>query len=220
MMTQLFSVIETLQTSPETRQAVLSIWHPMDAYEVAKARRKDIPCTLSLQFLVREGRLNLIVTMRSNDIWLGLPYDIFCWTTLQAFIAEELGLGMGWYQHQAGSLHLYEYNYIDAKIAVDIEPEHSYQFCFRDQPPFALGRKRANQIELGLRSLGEISRGSMAAITASFNPGSRWGFLLTLAMLQAKEGDWHPITEELEAYVPAPVLEYALHWHKKRKGIK
>jgi len=48
--------------------------------------------------------------MRSNDAWLGLPYDVFCFTTLQKIVAAALGIECDWYQHQVGSMHLYGRN--------------------------------------------------------------------------------------------------------------
>jgi len=60
--------------------------------------------------VVRDNKLHLVATMRSNDAWLGLPYDIFCFTTLQRIIAVELGLELGTYVHQAGSEHIYAKN--------------------------------------------------------------------------------------------------------------
>jgi hypothetical protein len=96
---------------PETRQAVVSLWRPHDITCALQQNKKDLPCTLSLQFLLRGGKLNLIVTMRSNDVWLGLPYDAWAWCSIQQLVATALGVELGWYQHQAGSLHVYDRNF-------------------------------------------------------------------------------------------------------------
>ena len=61
-----------------------------------------------MQFILRNGKLDLIVTMRSNDIWLGLPYDLFNFTCMQIQMAMELGVEVGVYYHNAGSLHMYK----------------------------------------------------------------------------------------------------------------
>lgn len=90
-----------------TRQAVLPILGKDDVFK----KTKDTPCTLNIQVLVRDNKLNMIVNMRSNDIIWGLPYDIFMFTTLQEIIANTLGLELGWYLHRPGSLHLYETHY-------------------------------------------------------------------------------------------------------------
>lgn len=100
-------LIDKLKNDNDTRQAVLPILKVSDSFRSTR----DIPCTISLQLLIREGKLNMIVNMRSNDIFLGMPYDIFMFTMLQEVIANELNLELGWYIHRPGSLHLYEENF-------------------------------------------------------------------------------------------------------------
>ena len=108
IMHQVGMTIDMLKKTPDTRQAVMSIWKPIDLQIAMSETCKDVPCTLSLQFLLREGRLNLVTTMRSNDAWLGLPYDVFCFTSLQSIIAAELNSKIGTYIHNVGSMHLYD----------------------------------------------------------------------------------------------------------------
>lgn len=95
-----------LRVDPDSRRAVLSIFTPDDVVDAAGS--PDVPCCSTLQFLLRDGRLNLIATMRSNDLFIGFGYDIFFFTMLQELMACELGVDVGWYQHSAGSLHLYD----------------------------------------------------------------------------------------------------------------
>jgi thymidylate synthase len=97
-------VRELLRKDPNSRQAVI---HIKDADNTPT---KDLPCTVCLQFLLRDGKLNLTTYMRSNDIWLGFPYDVFSFTCLQIIMAFELGVEIGEYTHIAGSLHLYSRN--------------------------------------------------------------------------------------------------------------
>jgi len=106
---QLEHVTWMLSEEPRTRRAVVTIFDAaMDTHNLhEEARCLDVPCTLSWQFVSRNGRLHMIVTMRSEDIWLGLPYDVFAFTTIQQAIAGELGLDVGAYYHQVGSMHLY-----------------------------------------------------------------------------------------------------------------
>lgn len=66
------------------------------------------PCLHSVQYLIRREQLNCIVTMRSNDVWRGMPLDMYQFTFWQIMLAEHLGVEVGWYQHNVGSLHLYE----------------------------------------------------------------------------------------------------------------
>lgn len=94
-------IVAKLKADRATRQAVVSIWTP------APYPSKDIPCTLSMQFLIRNGDLNCIVNMRSSDVWLGIPYDFFTFSMLANSLAGQLGVTPGWLQINMGSSHLY-----------------------------------------------------------------------------------------------------------------
>lgn len=94
-----------LKRDPLSRQAVI---HIKDA---SNQPTKDVPCTVYLQFLLRDEKLNLSVHMRSNDIWMGVPYDMFSFCFLQMKMAMELGVKVGEYTHYAGSLHMYRRDY-------------------------------------------------------------------------------------------------------------
>ncbi len=106
---QILHVVERLRNDPDTRQAIAVIYAPEDTH--SRPRSLDYPCTLNLHFIVRNGALCLHVNMRSNDIWLGWPYDLFQFTQLQCSVANALGLPVGNYVHVANSLHLYEHNF-------------------------------------------------------------------------------------------------------------
>ncbi len=101
------SVIRKLKEDPDSRQALSMIWRQKDMHVF---QTKDLPCTVSLQFLIRDNKLNMITTMRSNDVWLGSTNDIYCFTLLQELIASKLKIDLGFYQHNSGSMHLYEKN--------------------------------------------------------------------------------------------------------------
>lgn len=88
-----------------SRQAVIHIKVPTNTI---KNPTNDLNCTVCLQFLIREGKLYCTTYMRSNDLWLGFPYDVFQFTCLQIRMAMELDLDIGTYTHITGSLHLYE----------------------------------------------------------------------------------------------------------------
>lgn len=98
-----------LQKDVNSRQAII---HIKEARDLVNNPTKDLNCTIALQFLLRDGKLDLIVTMRSNDIWLGLPYDLFNFTCFQIQMAMELNVNVGTYYHNVGSLHLYKKDYL------------------------------------------------------------------------------------------------------------
>lgn len=99
---QLQYCIDKLKKNPYDRQCILHI------KEASNKPTKDTPCTCLLQFTCFNGRLNLHTYMRSNDIWLGLPYDMGFFTVLLQIVAKEVGLPAGLYYHTVGDLHLYE----------------------------------------------------------------------------------------------------------------
>jgi len=100
---QLARVISSLRSKPDSRQAVVQLF---DRSDTLKAH-KDIPCTCTLQFAIRDKRLHMLTSMRSNDAWLGLPHDVFAFTMIQELVARSLGIELGEYRHAVGSLHLY-----------------------------------------------------------------------------------------------------------------
>jgi len=109
---QFAHVVRKLKEDPSTRQAVVSLWNPLLDNQINK---HDYPCTTTLQFRIREERLELTTTMRSNDVWWGWSYDLFQFTQLQHTIANCLGLEVGHYHHFVNSLHIYERD-IDAAL--------------------------------------------------------------------------------------------------------
>jgi thymidylate synthase len=104
------NVIETLCKDPHSRRAVFNIYNAnrFDLYF------RDTPCTIAISFNIRDNKLNMHAHMRSNDIWYGLPIDVFCNSMLHQLTLNELhntgkfdGLTIGTYIHQADSMHMY-----------------------------------------------------------------------------------------------------------------
>lgn len=113
--TQWETCVKTLLQDGDSRRAVMLINLPQDEREAVVVGSKDVPCTLSLQFFIRDGRLHLQTLMRSNDIIWGLTYDLFSFTLFQECMLLDLrkheqfkDLELGTYYHTAGSLHVYE----------------------------------------------------------------------------------------------------------------
>lgn len=103
---QVENVISLLTANPTSRRAAIQLF---DASDIAGPQRyNDIPCTCTMQFMIRDKRLNMVTYMRSNDAFLGLPHDIFTFTMLQEIIARSLDCNLGTYSHAVGNLHLYK----------------------------------------------------------------------------------------------------------------
>lgn len=151
---QVKNVIRTLEEKADSRRAVIQLFNAEDLVE-RKPRRKEIPCTCTMQFMVRRRRLEMFTTMRSNDVVLGLPHDVFTFTMLQEIIARALGVDVGSYKHAVGSLHLYESDFPKARKYVD----EGYQSTI-PMPPMPIGNPwpevgRLLQFETRLREGGK-----------------------------------------------------------------
>jgi thymidylate synthase len=109
---QLEHATNALNTNADGRQIVLQIWDATldfpsdDGTPVAD----DIPCNICSMLKVRNAKLEWSQIMRSNDIFLGLPYNFVQFMTLQEVLAGWIGIEPGTYTHFADSLHLYEKN--------------------------------------------------------------------------------------------------------------
>ena len=100
---QLKLIIEMLKADPSTRRASISIY---DGKEITNYSN-DTPCTYAIHFYILNNKLNMSVTMRSNDLWYGFCNDQYCFSMLQKMIAESLSIDLGIYYHFVNNLHLY-----------------------------------------------------------------------------------------------------------------
>lgn len=112
---------DELLRDPDSRRAVMHVNDVDDIFALGTAGTKDFPCTMSLQLMIRGGRLHMQTNMRSGDVSWGMPYDVFSFTVMQElFMLELKELGapiddIGSYHHSCGSLHLYGYHYDTAE---------------------------------------------------------------------------------------------------------
>lgn len=100
---QIDNVMTLLRNKIHSRKAVIQIF---DAEDISEPRN-EVPCTCTLQFIIRNNLLHMITYMRSNDSFLGFSHDFFAFTMLQEIMARSLNVGLGKYKHVVGSLHLY-----------------------------------------------------------------------------------------------------------------
>ena len=129
-------VKQELKSDPDSRRAVIHIRMPQDS----RNAQLDVPCTLSLQFLLRSNKLHMVVSMRSSDVILGLAYDVPAFTLLQELLAFELSketgstIELGDYVHLSASLHVYERHFqmVEKILEEDMKTDYSR---FSSMPP-------------------------------------------------------------------------------------
>lgn len=84
--TQYEWVISQLSKNLDSRKAFININQPSHKFE----DNKDFPCTLGMQFFVRQNKLCCTVASRSTDIYTGLPYDIGFFSFVTELVYKDL----------------------------------------------------------------------------------------------------------------------------------
>lgn len=130
---QIEKMIELLKADPHSRRAVMNINVPNENV----IETKDEMCTICLQFMIRDNKLNCTAVMRSNDCITGTVYDVTYFTLLQKYIADALGIDYGEYVHIAISMHLYERHYKKASEIIEKYDDNS-----KDDQPFTIDHHR------------------------------------------------------------------------------
>ncbi len=100
---QIQNAIDMIKNDPESRRIIVSAWNVTDLPAMALP-----PCHLMFQFYVRRGTfLDCMMTQRSADMALGVPFNIASYALLTHMIAKECGLVAGHFIHNIGDAHIY-----------------------------------------------------------------------------------------------------------------
>jgi thymidylate synthase len=107
---QIEAAYKTLAANPESRQVVMQIWDPRTDIPLSDGSpaTPNVPCNVCSILKIRDGRLEWLQILRSNDVFRGLPYNIVQFTIMQEVMAGWLAVGLGTYNQISDSLHLYE----------------------------------------------------------------------------------------------------------------
>lgn len=127
---QLAHTIENIKNRPYSRRHVISAWNP--AYlpneqmnpriNVLEGNMALAPCHHFYQFYVRNGELNLHFSMRSTDVFLGLPFNIASYATLLIMVANLTGLKPRMLSYHGVDVHLYKNHIEQAKEQLSRTP--------------------------------------------------------------------------------------------------
>jgi thymidylate synthase len=105
---QLQNVVDLIRSDPASRRIVMSAWNPVDVPKMALP-----PCHVMAQFYVHnddddDGRLSCMLTQRSADLGLGVPFNVASYALLTCLLAKITGLEPGELVHSIGDAHVYE----------------------------------------------------------------------------------------------------------------
>ena len=110
-------VISEIKKNPDSRQLVMSIWHPVDIIWIGGVKR--VPCSIYYQILVRNGQVNLIYNQRSADVVTHFGNDVYLAWLMMDFIAKEVDLKPGFLYHNIASLHCYRKDWDKLKTCIE-----------------------------------------------------------------------------------------------------
>ena len=126
-------VVRELLERPDTRQAIITIHSNIQPDRYAKRPGTNavcspsvdmasmggagrVPCSMYYQFLLRNGRLDMVYAMRSCDLLCHFPVDVVVALMIRARIAERIGATIGDFTYFAGSLHAYKIDMDKRKV--------------------------------------------------------------------------------------------------------
>lgn len=127
---QVSLLIKGLRETPNSRRHILSAWNVADLPDesispqanVAQGRMALAPCHVMYQFFVANGRLSCMLTQRSADCFLGLPFNLASVAFLTHMLAQQCDLEVGEIIHSLGDAHLYQNHISQAKEQLTREP--------------------------------------------------------------------------------------------------
>jgi thymidylate synthase len=99
---QIANVIESIKHNPDSRRHIVSAWNVGEIEQM-----KLPPCHFVFQFYVADGKLSCMLTMRSVDTFLGLPFNIASYALLTHMVAQQTGLEVGDFIWSGGDVHIY-----------------------------------------------------------------------------------------------------------------
>jgi thymidylate synthase len=207
-MDQLERACSVLGKDPDSRQVVLQLWDSTIDMpkENGDSMSMDIPCNVLSMLKVRESKLEWTQIMRSNDVFLGFPYNVIQFTTLQEVMAGWLNLGVGSYNHFSDSLHAYLEKVESIKNSVPIHVERnndSLALPRQDSEP--LLKDLANRIE-------QFTKNGLTKeqhqVLSSWNgaPVSFQNLLSVVAAEGARKNRWTGLASEIMSNCSNPVL--------------
>lgn len=111
---QLKNAIRDVKENPDSRRIIINLWNPTEIDIAALP-----PCPVMYQFNRQGGKLNLMVTQRSADVFLGLPFDVVAASLFLLLMAKEAGLKPGEVTYSIGSAHLYKNHLDQARVYLE-----------------------------------------------------------------------------------------------------
>jgi len=142
---QLGLLIKHLKKDPSSRHGVIVTWDP-GSDGLGGIKRANVPCPYTFTINVIGGRVHMHNIVRSNDVILGLPFDVAGFALLQTIIAQELGFKPGIYTHTISNAHIYDLHYEGAKEMIKRPTNHKPIKLLLPKNSFSLAEKQSRKL--------------------------------------------------------------------------
>jgi thymidylate synthase len=208
---QLERAYQALRHNPDGRQVVLQIWDPKADFPDTRGQpvNPDIPCNISSLLKMRDGKLEWMQIIRSNDLFRGVPYNFIQFTSMQEVLAGWLGVEPGSYNQISDSLHLYEGDAELVGISVSGDVEGNID-------SLGLPKKESDRVFTKVNDIIEcmtaprLSQEDLRALLTELDiPCALQNLLLIVAAEAARRRGWQVLEQELINDCINPVLTQA-----------
>jgi thymidylate synthase len=197
-----------LRNNPQSRQVILQIWDPNIDFPLddGKPTDPDIPCNVLSMLKIRDGKLEWMQIMRSNDLFKGTPYNFVQFTSLQEIISGWLDVEPGTYNHLSDSLHVYHYDHSQMNLTVNA-PQ------IKNTDSLLLAKEESEAVFIMLenyfRSLTQsgITQKQLARLVHTKKlPPAYHNWLLVVAAEAARRRGWHDVSQDVMEHIENPLL--------------
>jgi thymidylate synthase len=115
---QIQTLLEMINTSPDSRRLIVSAWNPVDVPNMALP-----PCHTMWQVRIVGRKMHLQLYQRSADMFLGVPFNIASYALLLKMLAHVTGYEAGDFVHAIGDAHIYSNHMEQVKLQLSRAPK-------------------------------------------------------------------------------------------------
>jgi len=127
---QIDQVIEEITERPNSRRMIVSAWNPNTLPNPRLSPQENVqqgngclaPCHAFFQFIVDNGKLSCMLTQRSADLFLGVPFNIASYSLLTHMVAQQTDLAVGDFIWSGGDVHIYANHIEQVRLQLSREP--------------------------------------------------------------------------------------------------